>query len=311
MALNGEDDTAQNLWPSIRLLRDPLRLPVEQLVSAYTGRPWRVKAARDLNDLASHQCAILADGAYAVFVKLSEAANGLEQFELELAGLRLLTARSGVPTPTPIGNVAVEGGAIMVLEAVQTVERAAHQWRQIGLALARIHRIKWDRCGLEMQGYFGPLYQDNRPLSDWPTFYAERRLWPRLIGAIDAGHMPTPLIRQVEQLISRLPDLCGPAVAPTLLHGDAQQNNFISTAMGALVVDPAVYYGHPEIDLAYLDYFQPVPDDVFAGYQEELPIDPGFRERRDLWRIYGYLAAVTVAGSAYLGPLTAAVQRYL
>jgi len=61
-----------------------------------------------------------------------------------------------------------------------------------------------------------------------------------------------------------------------------------------MVIDPAVYYGNPEIDLAYVDYFEPMPDDVFAGYREEMPIDPGFPERRELWRVSAYLAAVQV-----------------
>jgi fructosamine-3-kinase len=129
--------------------------------------------------------------------------------------------------------------------------------------------------------------------------------------AIDSGHMPPALIRKVEKLISRLPELCGPEVVPSLLHGDAQQNNFISTEMGAVVIDPAVYFGHPEMDLAYIDYFQSVPHDVFDGYLDELPMDPGFWERRDLWRVWGYLAAVTVEGASHLGRLTEAVQKYV
>jgi protein-ribulosamine 3-kinase len=71
------------------------------------------------------------------------------------------------------------------------------------------------------------------------------------------------LIQPLERLVSRLPELCGPDMVPTLLHGDAQQNNFISSKRGTVVIDPAVYFGHPEMDLAYVDYFQPVPDDVF------------------------------------------------
>ena len=148
-------------------------------------------------------------------------------------------------------------------------------------------------------------------MPDWLSFYTERRLWPRLMGAIDSGNLPTTTIRQVEQLISRLPNLCIPEIVPSLLHGDAQQNNFISTAMGAMVIDPAVYYGNPEIDLAYIDYFQEAAEDVFLGYQEEMPIDPGFSERRELWRVSGYLAAVQVEGSGYLNKLTSAVQKYL
>ena len=148
-------------------------------------------------------------------------------------------------------------------------------------------------------------------MSDWPTFYAEHRLWPGLRLAIDSGNMPPSLIQQVEKLISRLPELCGPEIIPSLIHGDAQQNNFISTEMGAVVIDPAVYYGNPEMDLAFIDYFQSVPNDIFAGYQDELPIDTGFKERRDLWRVWGYLAAVTVEGASHLGKLTEAVQKYM
>ncbi len=301
----------QNQPPANRLLNDSLRIPVEQVVSKHIGRTWSVKNFRDMNEFASHHCAILSDGSYSVFAKLSEAAHGLEQFEAELDGLHLLSERSGVLTPSAVGNVSVNGGVIMVTEEARAVERTSRQWREIGQALARIHQIKGNQCGFEKQGYFGPLYQDNRPIKDWPTFFAERRLWPRLMGAIDSGHMPTSTIRQVEKLIQRLPDLCGPEIVPSLLHGDAQQNNFISTEGGAVVIDPAVYYGNPEMDLAFIDYFQPVPEDVFHAYQEELPIDPGFWERRDLWRVYGWLAAVTVEGSAYLGKLTNAVQKYL
>jgi protein-ribulosamine 3-kinase len=301
----------QNQASPNRFLNAPLRTSIEQAVSKHIKRKWEIQTLQDLNDLASHPCAILSDGAYAVFVKLSGAANGSEQFEVELDGLKLLSERSGVHTPTSIGIISVEQSVIILLEALQAVERTPLQWRQIGQALARIHKVQGNQFGLEKQGYFGPLYQDNRPMQNWSAFYGERRLWPRLIGAIDSGNMPSSIIKQVEKLIARLPDLCGPEVSPTLLHGDAQQNNFISTAVGAVVIDPAVYYGNPEIDLAYVDYFQPVPQDVFDGYREGGSIDPGFAERRDLWRIYGYLAAVTVDGAAYMPLLTDALQKYL
>lgn len=293
------------------LRTDRFRIPVETLVSGYVGRKWTATKFRDMNEFSSHPSALLSDGSFAVFVKLSTAANGLEQFDVEIGGLRLLSELSGVLTPTPVGNLSVAGGMLMVLEAAQAVERTSIQWRQIGQTLARIHRVRGSQFGLETNCYFGPLYQDNRPMSDWSTFYVERRLWPRLMGAINSGHMPTEVIRQVEKLISRVPALCGPPVEPTLLHGDAQQNNFISTEREAVVIDPAVYYGHPEMDLAYIDYFQPVPDVVLSAYREELPIDPGFYERRDLWRVYGYLAAVEVEGAASLPKLTGAVQKYL
>ena len=299
--------------PSLRLLEDACRVPLERFVSARLGQNWQVNEFKDLIDLASHGCAILSDGVYPVFAKFSAAANALDQFEVELAGLRFLRQHTQVLTPTPLGVLSVQDGVILVLEAAQPLERGPRQWREIGLALARIHKTTGQRFGFETQGYFGPLYQDNRPSPDpdWLGFYAERRLWPRLVGAIDSGHLPTQAIRQVERLITRLPALGIPACLPALLHGDAQQNNFISTAAGAMVVDPAVFYGSPEIDLAHVDYFQAVPEEVFLGYEEEMPIPLGFSARRELWRIPTHLAMLTVGGPDYLEPLIRAVQSYL
>jgi fructosamine-3-kinase len=89
----------------------------------------------------------------------------------------------------------------------------------------------------------------------------------------------------------------------------------LRTAAGAVVIDAAPYFGHPEADLALVGYFQPVPDDVLAAYQEILPVDPGFAGRRELWRLPAYLAVVAVAGGTsfartYLDRLTAAIKRY-
>jgi len=293
------------------LLTDALRIPIEKAVTEHAGEPWTVQDVNDMKDYASHPAAILSNGSYPVFAKFSSAANGLERFEIELAGLQLLSRLSGVSTPTIIGILPVEGGVVMVMDAIPGVEKTSHHWREIGWTLAQIHRVKGIQYGLDSHCYFGPLYQDNRPMQHWGKFYAERRVWPRFMGAINAGIMTTDAIRMVEKLIARLPDLCGPNVEPTLLHGDAQKNNFITAANGTFVIDPAVYFGNPEIDLAYVDYFEPVPEDVFIGYREVLPIDPGFRERRDLWRVYGYLAAVEVEGAAHLEKLVKAVQKYL
>lgn len=290
---------------------EPIRNQIEQAVSKYRSTPWTVRTIRDMNDLSSHPSAILSDGSYSVFAKFNAAANGLEQFETELASLRFLSRVSGARIPTPIEIILVDGGVVMILEGIHAVDRTSKEWREIGQALAQIHQVKGEVFGLHLNNYFGPFYQDNRPINDWPTFYAERRLWPRFVGAINAGNLPSDVIHQVETLIRRIPTLCSHNILPTLLHGDAQHNNFISSPAGAVVIDPAIYYGDPEIDLAYLDFFHPMPDDVLLGYQEVLAIDPGFHERRDLWRIYGYLAIVEVEGASFLPQLVNAVQKYL
>ncbi len=52
----------QNRLPPHRLLSDPLRLPLEQMVSERLGRAWQVADLKDMADFSSHPAAILSDG---------------------------------------------------------------------------------------------------------------------------------------------------------------------------------------------------------------------------------------------------------
>lgn len=129
----------------------------------------------------------------------------------------------------------------------------------------------------EFDGFFGPLPQCNRLVSSgtWADFYAGRRLLPMLRLAVDSGCLPAWLADGVERVAARLAVLCGPDPVPVLLHGDAQQNNFVSTADGAVAIDVAPYFGHPEADLALVDDYSPADPALFRAYEESQPVGPG------------------------------------
>ena len=287
---------------------------VEAAVSRHLGERWRSTGFTDLGDRASHRCGIFHGEPISVFAKL----NLGGETPAELRGLELLR-RHAVAVPRPIAEVRLDHGTLLVQEAIPEIpaeDRTPEQWASIGHELAKLHHVRGGYFGLaDFDGYFGPLPQDNRPAADWPTFYGRRRLAPLLRRARDSGRLAADLATGVERVIERLPELCGPEVGPTLLHGDAQQNNFLTSKDGAYLLDVAPYYGHPEIDLALLDYFAPVPAIVFDAYRAVMPIDGTFGERRELWRLFGYLAVVTVDGDSdfgrrYVGRIAAAVAHY-
>jgi fructosamine-3-kinase len=305
------------------LLHAQVRRAIEREASRHLGQSWVSDAFTDLADRASHPCGLLHGQPFSVFAKLSHDRTAGEQFEAELKGLTFLRERACIVTPTPIGSgvIHLDTGSLLLCEALPeraSEARTRDDWRSIGHTLASVHQVHGAQFGLDhFDGFFGPLPQNNKPVASnrWADFYAERRIAPLLRSAVDSGHMPLDLAADIERLGRRLAALCGPELQPTLLHGDAQQNNFVSTDAGAVVIDAAPYFGHPEIDLALVDYFQPVPDDVFDAYRKITPIDPGFAERRELWRIFGYLAVVTVDGDnpfgrCFLTQLAEAVRRY-
>lgn len=304
------------------LLEPDVRAAIERTVAETIGAPWSCTRFVDLGDRASHPCGLLVGRSRTVFAKFSDTAEASLQFGLEVGGLAFVSERSGVATPGRIGAgvIATARGSVLLLDAVEERPRAAEtdaDWEAVGRSLAVLHRARGPEFGRARDGWFGPLPQDNAPVASdrWADFYAERRVLPLLRSARDAVAIPPELVAGVERVVARLPELVGPEPAPSLLHGDAQANNLLRTTNGTVLVDVAPYFGHPEIDLALVDYFEPVPDALWHGYRELSEIDEGFGERRELWRIFAYLAVITVDGTnpfgaSFIGRLEAAVHRY-
>jgi fructosamine-3-kinase len=302
---------------------------VEGAATEHLGRPWACLGFTDLNHRASHPCGIFTGVPFSVFGKFDASAAGPDQFTAELNGFSLIRSRTEVATPVPIAGGLVATGAGMLLLSKVLPERGAtsgqaadartpEDYAAIGRALAGLHRAHGATFGLaEFDGFFGPVRQSNRPVFSvrWADFYAERRLRPMLRFAVNAGHLPDRLASAIEGIITRLPALCGPEPTPSLLHGDAQQNNFVSTAGGAVPVDVAPYFGHPEYDLALVDYIAPADPAFLRAYADLAPLDVGFGGRRELWRLHVYLAVVGVDGANAFGRsvasrLEAAVRQY-
>ncbi|MCB0111234.1 MAG: fructosamine kinase family protein [Caldilineaceae bacterium] len=284
-----------------------LLVTIEERVSASLGRRWQVATITDKVDEASHPAALLSDGVDTVFVKINQGALAWDQLQTEVAGLHLLSAQAGVLTPQVIATLPIDNGALVIMESVAAEPWHPAGWRACGRALAQIHSVKEEHFGLATHGYWGSLYQDNRPLNSWPEFFWGRRVEPRLRAASDSGNLPSQYVTAIERFAPRLADLCGPPVQPSLLHGDAHQNNIINTAAGPVFIDPAVYYGHPEMDLAFVDFFAPVGAELYEGYAELSPLDPGFEQRRGLWLLPAWLAMVQLDGPQHVDALAGAL----
>src|SRR5258708_14955423 len=157
---------------------------VERAASAHLGRPWASQGFTDRSDRSSHPCGIHHGQPFSVFVKLSTAPDGREQFLAELGGLNLIRRLAQVAAPVPVGSGigSIEAGQLLLIEALPerpAGSRTPTDYRAIGHALALLHRVDDAQFGLgQPDGFFGPLPQDNRPVRSnrWADFYAERRL---------------------------------------------------------------------------------------------------------------------------------------
>lgn len=216
-------------------------------------------------------------------------------------------------SPLPVPNVLAvsEGGLLM--DYIEGGTGGLNKDAQIDAAhhIAGLHAISSDRFGFDWPTLFGPIDQPNDWHSSWPEFYSRNRLIYGAHLAFDAGHVDRDLCRRVEQLCSRLGELLPAQVAPALLHGDLWQGNFIvSGGKIAGFVDPAIYFGAAEADLAFSTLFGTLGAPFFDAYRDIRPIEPGFFEtRRDIYNLWPLLGHIRLFGGAYVGQTTALLAR--
>lgn len=267
-------------------------------------QPVHAVSGGDINDAWSVRC-----GNTRAFIKARRGADP-STFRVEAQGLRWLAepAALRIPKVLAVG----EDPPLLALELLQPGPRAADFDERLGRGLAALHRAGPPAFGLEHDNFIGRLPQDNTPTKTWPEFYWERRLRPQLRLAERAGLADASLRRDLEQLSQRLPQRCGPPEPPARLHGDLWGGNLLVDEHGApVLIDPAVYGGHREIDLAMMQLFGGFCPAVFDAYDEAYPLAAGWRQRVPLYQLYPLLVHLNLFGRGYLGGVRRALAAVL
>lgn len=241
----------------------------------------------------------------------------LEMFEAEADGLRVLCSAAGgglrVPDVLAIGGDG-DRGSWIALEWLEPAPPRKDHGERLGRGLAAVHRSGRGGWGWERDNWIGSLPQENRAAADsWAAFWRDRRLRPQLDLARGAGRLPGTEA-EWERLFDRLPELlaAGDEDGPSLLHGDLWSGNALSTVAGPAIIDPAVYRGHREADLAMAELFGGFEARFFAAYGEAWPLRPGYREhRRGIYQLYYLLVHVNLFGGAYVAQTAEVLRRGL
>jgi fructosamine-3-kinase len=201
---------------------------------------------------------------------------------------------------------------LLVLEYLEPGPAGPRFDEELGRGLAQLHRAGAERFGLDHDNFIGTLPQDNTFQETWANFYRERRLRPQLKRALDAGLASTHLAQRFDRLFRKLDDLVGPSEAPCRLHGDLWGGNLHCTKQGMpALIDPAVYAGHREVDLAMMRLFGGFDSRVFSAYDEAFQLAPGHDERRSLCQLYPLMVHLNLFGAGYLGAVERALGVYL
>jgi fructosamine-3-kinase len=244
-------------------------------------------------------------------------------FAAEASSLRWLAAADAVPVP----EVLAVTEAALVISMIPPGHAMPSAAFRFGTELARMHAAGSENFGAPWRGFIASLPLDNTPAppgqpagaapsrpqgTQWPQWYANRRLLPYLRQALDSGALRPEDGRLVEAVMDRIDSLAGPAEPPSRIHGDCWAGNVLWSDDRGWLIDPAAHGGHRETDLAMLALFgAPHLDRILAGYNDTMPLAAGWRSRVPLHQLHPLLVHACLFGASYAEQVRSAARAVL
>ena len=179
--------------------------------------------------------------------------------------------------------------------------------------LAELHAVRGERFGFDSPTRIGGLEQPNEWHDAWVPFFASQRLLPMVRAAVDAGRLRRRVATGVERIAGRLDEWLTEPKTASLLHGDVWSGNVLSEGERITgLIDPAIYYGHPEIEIAFTTMFSTFGDGFFRVYGSVgCRLDSDFFEvRRHVYNLYPLLVHTRLFGGSYAKELENLVKRF-
>ena len=242
-----------------------------------------------------------------VVIKINEKDSFPRMFEDEKLGLKLLSQSSFIiPEVLCVGET--NKRSYIIMEYIKKDKPL--NWELFGRNLALLHKISNPLFGLDHDNYIGSLKQINSFKKNWIEFYSENRILHLSEIALNKGILNYESCKKIESINKKLDSMI-PKKKPSLVHGDLWSGNLIANSNGdPALIDPAVYFGHPDVDWAMLHLFGSPPYKAIEAYNEIYPIDSNWKESLEIHQLYPLLVHLILFGKGYYGSVMEIAKKY-
>ena len=168
--------------------------------------------------------------------------------------------------------------------------------------LSKLHSVSNES---RMYGYYynttiASFEQNNEQTQyNWGLFLGQMRIMPMVKICYDRGHIDKSMVERLESLCRDLyKRIDMRTITPSLLHGNLINRNILFNMNGATLIDPAIYFGDREVDLASILMSHTFSETFFEQYNEVHALSEDFYEVKvPLYQIYPMLVDVALYGS--------------
>ena len=259
-------------------------------------------------DINETYCLYGKDSKY--FLKINDAASYPMMFEREREGLQELGLYSGLKIPQVIKCGIVDETQYLLLEWIEKASAAKDFWQDFGAAMAILHKQGQPYFGWEKDNFIGSLVQQNTKQPSWDLFYSACRIMPMVRQLYDSGNFSKQDLLSAEEYCRRLPEYF-PHEPPSLLHGDFWSGNYMVADDGRVAIfDPAVYYGHREMDIGMTKLFGGFNQQFYDAYNDAYPLEKNWKQRLAHSQLYPLLVHAVLFGGHYVNSSRAILKKF-
>ncbi|HEX6889727.1 MAG TPA: fructosamine kinase family protein [Chryseolinea sp.] len=277
----------------------------------------KLKGPEELRDFAFsgggciNQGGKLKTDAGTFFLKWNSAKRFPSMFRAEAKGLTLLKTTEAIEIPAVITVGEDDDFQYILLDFIEQGPQAQFYWKHLGSRLATLHKTTNTEFGLDHENYIGSLQQFNTTSQSWIDFFIHQRLNVQVKRAVDSGLAGGQMMKAFETLYPKLTSLLSEE-KPALLHGDLWSGNIITSSKGEpCLIDPAVYFGCREVDLAMTRLFGSFPTEFYNAYHQTYPLLPDYEDRFDLYNLYPLLVHLNLFGIQYKSAIMGILNRFI
>ncbi len=166
-----------------------------------------------------------------------------------------------------------------------------------------IHNKKSDLYGFDFDTQIGGLKQINIKSNNWLNFYKEYRLGYIYEIINTANKMDDSINKKIELLLNNLENRIPKNPKVSLLHGDLWEGNILFKDKQLVgLIDPGSFYGHNELEVAYLRWFNPsfLGNNFLKKYNEIIKIDSEYLDYEPIYQLYYSLLNVYLWERSYI-----------
>lgn len=229
----------------------------------------------------------------------------------ESQGLDYLRKNTFIHVPETFGHGRIGDYNYLLSEFVSSGRFQLDYWETLGYGLADLHLKTQAEFGLNEDNFIASLEQKNLHASNWTDFYIQQRLEPLLGKAYFDRLIPLDFLKKFQSIYQVIENIL-PKEKPALLHGDLWSGNVLCNSEGQpCLIDPAVYFGHREMDIAFSRLFGGFDNRFYESYESVIPLEPEFESRMGIYNLYPLLVHLNLFGTGYLPGIERIIHRYV